>query len=400
MTSVRKPNAAMNGDVVAPDRDGPGERRAAGNLLRACLTGEETLAPDVTAGLLAQTSAITLLRLARYHEVAGWLYEAVADLPEAPAALLAGLEESHLDAVQRHLHGLWQLTRIGATLDSAGVRWVVVKGPVVVDLLHGPLGRRRYKDLDVLVHPADFGTALEALRADGGALLDRNWSLLRRDLRAQVHLALPSGLDLDLHWDLVNVHRHRMAIDTGAILGRRQTVDLGGVSVPTLDPADTIIHLAVHAAISGGDKLMWLKDIERAVARRPPDWDALVDRSQAWRVAGSVGLLLERARTVLSADVPINVPVALLGRGRRRLVHLIDRLEPVEVSRGGPTPGRTLARAIGHGFVTGTVVMAQRFRRHFDPREPARSSPFTADGTDLDREAYLRAVAEIGARTG
>ena len=398
MSSVPTPSAAPGAEVSVGGRTARRQRHAAGALLRLALIREGKPPPELTGRLLARTTDTTLLGLARYHGVGGWLYEAVVDRGDVSAVLMAGLEEEHSAAVQGHLHGLWQLTRIATTLHAADVRWVVVKGPVLVDLLHGPLGRRHYKDLDVLVHPAEFRVAIAALEADGGALLDRNWPLLRRDQRAQVHVATPSGLDLDLHWDLVNTNRRRMAIDTDAILGRRETVDLGGLSVPTLDPTDSLIHLAVHAAVSGGDKLLWIKDIERSAARRPPDWDALVERARAWHVAGSVGLMLDRAMRVLRADVPADVPRALLGRRLRDLVELLDRVEPLETSKGGPTPGRTVARAIGHGAVGGTVVMAKRFQRHFDPREPARSSPFTPAGTDADREAYLDGVVSDGAR--
>lgn len=371
-------------------------RRAAGALLRHCLIGEPPADQSVTTRLLARTTDSSLLAMARYHGAGGWLYESVRGLPVASTTLLAGLEEDHRSVVRWHLHGLWQLARIGKTLQTAGARWVAVKGAVLVDTLHGPLGRRPYKDLDVLVHPHDFGVALAALQADGGVLLDRNWPLLRREQRAQVHLAMPSGIEIDLHWDLVNVNRRRMAIDTGVILDRSAVVDLGGFSVPTLDPADSVIHLAVHAAVSGGDKLMWLKDIERSAAIRPPDWEAVVERAIEWRVAGPVGLMLLRALDVLAAEIPADVPTRLLGTRLARFARFVDRLEPLEASPGGPTPARVLARAIGHGVIGGAVVMAHRLIRHFDPREPARSSPFTAVGNTGDRELYLHTVSASG----
>jgi hypothetical protein len=46
---------------------------------------------------------------------------------------------------------------------------------------------------------------------------------------------------------------------------RRTTVDIGGLQVPTLRPADTVVHLAVHAALSGGHRLQWLLDVQQAL---------------------------------------------------------------------------------------------------------------------------------------
>jgi hypothetical protein len=174
---------------------------------------------------------------------------------------------------------------------------------------------------------------------------------------------------------------------------RRVRVDLGGHPVPTLDPADSLIHLAVHAALSGGDRLVWIKDIERAVVIRRPDWEELVARSREWRVNGPVGVMLHRARVLLDAPVPRHVPKSLIGARRYRLVERIDRRWPVEASRGGPAPGRVMPRVIGYGVGGGAAVLLRRALRHFDPREPWRSSPFTPAGDANDRDAFLAAVS-------
>ena len=57
-----------------------------------------------------------------------------------------------------------------------------------------------------------------------------------------------------------------VAIDMDELFGRARRVSLDGPEVLTLDPADTLLQLAVHAGLSGGAKLAWLKDIDRAAA--------------------------------------------------------------------------------------------------------------------------------------
>lgn len=370
----------------------PGGRRAAGRLARLCLIGLRAVDDGELQRLVARSDADSILALAAHHRIEGWLYERLRTVRGVDADLVRALKVGRDWAARRHLYGVWQLGRVRSVLETAGIPWVIVKGPILAELLYGSPGLRTYHDLDVLVKPRDFRGAVESLEGDGAVLMDRNWPLLLRERRGQVHLKLHGGMELDLHWDLVNVHRRRMTIDTQALLSRRVEVEVGGLRVPTLEAADGLIHIAVHAAVSGGDLLVWIKDIERAVAVRPPSWDDVVARSRAWRVSGAVGLMLERARRVLQAGVPQSVPAELLGAKRLSLVQAMDRRAPVEASRGGPSPARFMARLIGHGAVDGMVVLGQRVFRHFDPREPQRSSPFTPAGDIHDREAYLSAV--------
>jgi hypothetical protein len=366
-------------------------RRLAERVITACLRDELRLDKG-DARALSGLGRTSLVELATYHGIAGYVYDRLRSVPGMTPQFLQPLYERYAGAVRHHVRVLWELDRLEPILDGTGVPWAVVKGPAIVELLYRAAGRRTYHDLDLLVDPAGFLDVLVALEQSGSLLLDRNWRMMRREMRGQVHLILPGGTPLDLHWDLINDHRRRMSIDTKAVLSRVQRVDLG-TTVPTLDPTDSLIHLAVHASVSGGDKLVWLKDLERAISVRPPTWDAVVDRSRRWNVAAPVGLLLSRAEAVLGAKVPPWVPYQLLGRRLARVAHLVDKIFPPQRSLGGPTPIRIFSRAIGHGLIGGSSLIIERLVAHLDPREPEASSPFTAAGGDSDKAAFLQAIS-------
>ena len=82
---------------------------------------------------------------------------------------------------------------------------------------------------------------------------------------------------IDLHWHLhySREDRRPFALDPDAMVERSRRVVVSGASVPTLDPVDTLLTLAFHAARSDGHRLVWLKDVERAVAVEEPDLDEL-----------------------------------------------------------------------------------------------------------------------------
>jgi hypothetical protein len=370
---------------------GEGDRKFAGELLLSCLR-EGVGTRDDLADLLSKTSLPVLIDHAIYHGVIAWLYRSLLSANGIPAGVLDELRPHHTLAAYNHFQGLWELAGLQPLLDRTGVPWAVLKGAAVVDVLYGGAGPRHYQDIDLLVDPAGFSTVVDTLQSSGSRLLDRNWRMIRTEMRGQVHLLLPRGTPGDLHWDLINVHRGQMQIDTAAVLARAQRVDLGGVAIPTLDATDSLIHLAVHASLSGGDRLIWLKDIELATSARPPSWEEAVHRAASWGVSRPVGLLLSRARSVLGADVPEGVTERMLGPWFNQLSRKIDRQWPPHLSRGGANPSRAISRAIGHGAIGGTIFILARLVKHLDPREPGLSSPFRAAGDARDRDRFFRAV--------
>lgn len=375
------------------------QREAGACLLRQCVLDAKAFDPGIATRLLAQTSPEIVLSLADYHGVTGMSYERLRSVDGAPLLLVEALRERYVGAVQAHLRVIWELARVKPILDATGARWAVIKGPAAVERLYTAPGQRPYLDLDLLVDPAAFRDVLAALQAAGSQLLDRNWMVLRRDLLGEVHLLLPGGTPLDLHWNLINMNRGRMSIDSAEVLDRAAQADLGGVTVGTLDPADMVVHLAVHAALSGGDKLLWLKDIERAATVLDPPWERVVERARRWNVAAPTGLILSRARDVLAAPIPGWVAGQLLGPGSARLVHLVERASPWDLSVGRLTAAsHVVSRTISHGPVRAALWFVRRSARSLDPREPVASSAFTARGDDRDREAFIDAVVRWAPR--
>lgn len=375
-------------------------RNAAVRLLIACLRDDPAFDPARASRLLGATSSGDLLAAAAYHGVSGWAYERLRGMPDAPDELIGELRDRYDLAVRRHLRATWELAGLAPVLDASAGQWAVMKGPAVVELLYPSPGVRPYGDIDVLVEPARFDEVLTTLQQHGSQLLDRNWKVIRRDRLGELHLRLPGGTPLDLHWNVVNMYRGRMRIEAHELLDHAVRANLGGVSAPTLDPTNTMIHLAIHATLAGGDRLRWMQDVALAASRRPPDWEALTARAEAWAVAAPVGFMLHRARTVLGAPIPEWTPRRLLGRRYRALMRLVDAVSPWERARGRlTTPSLLLTRSMGLGLGGAAGWLVSRTLARLDPREPAASSTFTPRGDERDLVAFLADVVTTGRRS-
>ena len=254
-----------------------------------------------------------------------------------------------------------------------------------------------------------------------GPLADRNHLLLRRVVPSEVHLVAPSGTVVDLHWSMTStrVRAAGTGTDTLGLLARATTVDVGGLVVPALDPADALVHLCVHAAASGADRLGWLADL--AAAPAPDDgagWAEVVTAAGRWRARAAVAGGLERASRVLGPAVldpatlghaagrrgSWSAGAALRSRPRdaaaRAVARAVEALSPVTASTGVGSPPARLARAwvgIGPRPAHALAVLGGRRRRPFVDAEDDPGSALHPSGTPADLAAFC---AEVAARDG
>ncbi len=134
---------------------------------------------------LAGSPAGRLIDRAIHHNVARALHSAPC------TADLAPLDRERLHAhcvggVINQMRTTAELPVVAQTLREADVPWLLVKGPVVADVLYTRPDLRAYVDLDVLVPASHFSEAVERLEAAGARLIDANWPLLLADMRGQV----------------------------------------------------------------------------------------------------------------------------------------------------------------------------------------------------------------------
>jgi hypothetical protein len=250
-----------------------------------------------------------LVAAARLHRCAPATYLRARDDRSAPDDVLSALRADHTDQVVRHLRTLADLKWTSGLLNAAGVRWAVLKGPVLAERLWPRPDMRSYRDLDILVDPHDFGDVVEILETGGARLVDLNWRFIHEQMRSQVSMLLPFGTPLDLHWHVVNAPRLRQVFtfDTAECLRRTVSADLEGLDADTLDPVDTLLHLAYHQVHSGAHRLVWCKDMDAAVGAPRLDWELVRARARNFGCQLALAAALQQSRVVLSTALSEDV---------------------------------------------------------------------------------------------
>lgn len=366
--------------------------KAAARLLLACAAAE----PDDAeiSGRLVTADIATVVDAAIHHRIAPLVHIRLRD---ATGLSDPSLTEEHQSQLFRHLRILAGLRWLDDVF--ADVPWLAFKGPVLAAVYERP-DLRSYSDLDVLVDRHRLNDVVSALEAQGATLVDRNWTMIRRDVRGEMSWLLPGGVPLDLHWTLINDRqiRSEFSLPVEAMLQRRAPMEVGSKPIPTFDAVDMLLYVALHGVYSGGHRLMWTVDIDRIVRKLRPDWSDVVDRARTAGLSVLVAVALERSRRLMGTDVPVQVLGQLAPTlGWRGLLALSDRVRGPELSfRPGPT-GRIFAEST-RGTTLTSLAASRRQLKRWRRRRSGGLEPggdlFADAGDPTDRDAFLRLLAE------
>ena len=224
-------------------------------------------------------------------------------------------------------------------LDGAGVRSILLKGAAIANWLYTDGSVRSYRDVDLLVSPADFERATMLLGELGYVPLLQGAHSSELGPR-ELDLIGPGNVLIDLHHGLIGASgapQHCWEV----LAGRSVPMSMGsGRHVPVLDVPARAMHLATHAAQNGPVDAKAIADLERGVA--------MLSKS-VWREAASVaeeigaqeafaaGLRLVPGGVVLADDFALthrmNVELVLRTRSAPQQAIFFERFLATDVTR-------------------------------------------------------------------
>ena len=350
---------------------------------------------EIPADVVTASAFAGVADLADLHRLSGCIGAGLEGIDGVPDEVRSRLASAHRLAAVRHLVALRALGPIARRFDEVGIRWLVMKGPVLAAHLYRDVGTRAYGDIDLLIHPEDLAVAVGLLEELGYEHVTHNWPLARW-YRASEFAMRSGSIELDVHWHVLYAwyDREDVTIDLDAMFERVRRVNVGGLAVPTFDEVDTLVMLGLHASKSGTHRLVWLKDIERALAVDRPCLQEVVRRSHEWRVAPRVGVPLARSVSLLAAEVPVEVIEALLPRPLRAVDRAIVAISPPVRADEADTLARWWSRSLrssGPATAWGLVDRTHRAARRLVGRWPGDES-----SDELEKRRYLDEVAATG----
>jgi hypothetical protein len=240
-----------------------------------------------------------LVALASRHQVGPLLYAAAAGgrHPLAPGVRTA-LERSYRDSAARRAAALLVLERVGREFAAHNIGWMAIKGTTQAALLYPDPAWRDSADIDLLVPPAQFGHALDALVALGFVAsyppVPARGVLRRAILGTVRDVMLVARADPR---DSIELHQRVFFAGGRHAAFLALPVTPGAVPAPALG-ADLAFYLIAHGALSYWVRLKWLADLVPLLAKLSgAERLAILERGRHARAESSVAasLLLLRA---------------------------------------------------------------------------------------------------------
>lgn len=342
-----------------------------------------------------------IVEVAQRHRVSGYVYRMLRAAQVTDAEIMTPLRRAVVRAAAMHMDVIQALRRVGEVFSEVGTPWAVLKGPVLAARYHQEPQLRSYADLDVLVPGSELRAAIAGLQAFGANVHPDAWRLALHDGWGEIPVVLPSGLPLDLHWHLLNrqTHRAEFTVDIPGVMRRVREVEVDGLQIPTLDSVDTVAHLCLHATTSGGNRLIWFKDIERVLRLDEMPWGALISRVEDWCIELPAAVMLDRSRALVGAPVPEALVQRLAtSRGWLNLGRAVRHVAPPAAWRGGGSLDRLVTRATRQDGKASTREMLTRGLYAMIPDQIMRAD--REDGSfgkgisraSSDKDHYLQAV--------
>jgi hypothetical protein len=238
-----------------------------------------------------------------------WIYWRLQHAGSGVSSSLRDLfaEPYRVNALQ-HLRRMSDLRRIDGALQSAGVPYLLLKGPVLATTVYPHPATRTMTDLDLLVRQDDISRATSALAKIGYAVPPQfAGTTMNAGDAPPLFNGQPGSPVLELHAMLDSAPDDPLAVD--ASLSTARLADLGhGLRIQTLGRpeffAHVVTHVSRHHRFEG--ELRSLLDVALLLRSGETDlaWAPLKAEWTRRRIAVWIELTLSLANILLGAPLP------------------------------------------------------------------------------------------------
>lgn len=221
---------------------------------------------------------------------------------KVPVPVMAQLRQELANVRAYNFFLLQELARICALLQSANIRVLAWKGPVLAVAAYSDPSLRQCADLDLLVSPADLSKAVEVLTQNGYGEQYVDTGGHTRNLERQSPRAI-----VELHSLVAQAH-FSIPLEVPALLDNPVDVPTLTGPVPTPAPEYLLLLLCIHGSKHIWERVIWICDVVLLLRANPQlDWKRIWTEAGALRVERMLSLGLLLADGLAPGCVPADV---------------------------------------------------------------------------------------------
>ncbi|MDQ1470417.1 MAG: hypothetical protein QOJ99_1897, partial [Bryobacterales bacterium] len=201
-----------------------------------------------------------------------------------------------------------ELLAVLQALEADGIESVPFKGPALANQLFGNVAMRQFRDLDILVRPADVDRARAVLLARGYRpefeLTPKREAEYLRSEHAFQFKRQDGAFIVELHWSFGS-RDQAFPLSAQSVWSRLGQAKFQSRIVHALSSEDLLIYLAMHGAKHRWDRLEWICSLAQLIRVKPDlDWSVVFSRAQRTGALRGVRLALLLARDICAAPLP------------------------------------------------------------------------------------------------
>ena len=239
-----------------------------------------------------------------------------------PSQIQVRLKQESLANARTMLNFVGKLSQVCRLFQLNEIPVAVFKGPVLAEIAYGDLALRQAGDIDLLIPIEDFGRAKSLLGSLGYRMFpDLNNSQENSHLANHCEIQFvrdDSNAVLDLHWSLAP-RTVACRVPASEILGRLQSVEVSGISVPTFSDEDLVIYLAMHGAKHLWPELECIASLAELLrSKKHINWAILRERAARSRTKRMLALALQLVHLFYEQQSPVEVITELDPDGRMK----------------------------------------------------------------------------------
>jgi hypothetical protein len=209
------------------------------------------------------------------------------------------LVQTHRHIVTSNLRHLTTMQQLLPQFEREGLKAVVLQGMALIGGVYEDIGLRPTGDIDLWVLPEQSGRITEIIQ-DFGYQQDARYPLIFQNQNAVIDVST------HLMWaGRIRTRKWLIAVDQRKIFQRCIWMDVEGLQLRCLAPADQAMYLSLHALKHNFGRLIWLVDILRLVGNwGKDDWRKLTRRAEEWGQARALTAVMVLMQRLLGFDPP------------------------------------------------------------------------------------------------
>ncbi|MBD2112401.1 MULTISPECIES: nucleotidyltransferase domain-containing protein [Cyanophyceae] len=283
-------------------------------LLLLCLSPsiDDEIKQQIQSAARLEVDWDELIELANIHHVLALLYSRLNQVcqHQVPPRILNTMRHRYQQLVAKNLLLTAEMISLLKAMVHQGIDAMPYKGPALAHPLYGTMNLRQFGDLDIIIQPQHMPAVEKLLVAQGYRPYfgEKTTAELQTYMKAKAEHTYDfyhegKGILVEIHWRFWPVYFS--SINPSEIWHRRESLNLNGLSVPTIAIDDYLLVLCMHGSRHLWCRLSWLCDIAMLLYRCPDlDWPKLLVQAEGWGCKRMLHLGLYLAHHWLGASLP------------------------------------------------------------------------------------------------